>query len=217
MNDLQDTAGHFDGFGLSAGPGNNGFNLYHNIYASQNPTDEVMLSPVVEPAHGPVNNLSSPLQLSGFLGVQRYEADLQPDTTPHFNIGHPHRSTDMSRETSYTSHQSSMSSGQQYHRDQQGQWYSNDIPLNGTTMMRTMSLQVDAANQQLLSPPNQNRVNSDHFHPGRTNAYSPASSVVFFDDKSYDGPPIESNIGTSSNGILHRSSLDFGIGTFCHV
>ena len=214
MDDLPDTAGHFDGFGFSAGSGNDSFNLYHNNYTS---TDEVMFSPVVESRHGSVNSLSSPLQLSGFPGVQRYEADLQPDATPHFNIGHPYRSTDMSRETSYASHQSSMSSGQQYHGDQQAQWYSNDIPLSGTSMRRTVSLQADAANQQLLSPPSHNRVYSNHLYTGHTNAYSPVSSVVHFDDISYDGPLIESNINPSSNGTLHRGSLDFGFGNFGHA
>ena len=176
MDDLPDTAGHFDGFGFSAGSGNDSFNLYHNNYTS---TDEVMFSPVVESRHGSVNSLSSPLQLSGFPGVQRYEADLQPDATPHFNIGHPYRSTDMSRETSYASHQSSMSSGQQYHGDQQAQWYSNDIPLSGTSMRRTVSLQADAANQQLLSPPSHNRVYSNHLYTGHTNAYSPVNPEEF--------------------------------------
>jgi hypothetical protein len=211
MDDLPDTAGHLNGFGFSAGLGNSGFNPHHNIY-----TDEAMFSPVVEPQYGSVNSLS-PLQLSGFTGVQRYEADLQPDATPHFNIGHPYRSTDMSRETSYASHQSSMSSGQQYHGNQQAQWYPNDIPLSGTSMRRTVSLQADAANQQLLSPPSHSRVYSDHLHTGHTNAYSPVSSAILFDDTSYDRPLIESNNHPLSNGTLHRGSLDFGIGTFGHV
>ncbi|OSS49419.1 hypothetical protein B5807_05380 [Epicoccum nigrum] len=214
MDDPPDTAAHFDGFGFSAGSANNGFNLYQ--YTRPNPTDEVIFSPVVEPQHGSVNILS-PLQFSGLLGVQRYEADLQPDATPHFNMGQPYRSTDMSRETSYASHQSSMSSGQQYHGDQQAQWYSHDNPPSGASMRRTVSLQADSANQQLLSPPSHKSVYSDHLHTGHTSAYSTVSSVVLFDDNLYDGPLIGSNINPSSNGILHRGSLDFGIGTLGHV
>lgn len=217
MDDLPDTTGHFNGFGFSAGSAgsagsaNNDFNPYDNIYTRP---DEIMFSPVVEPQYGSVNSLS-PLRLC-FPGVQRYKADLQPDATPHFDMGHSNRSTDMSRETSYASHQSSMSSGQQYHGAQPAQWYSNDNPLSGASMRRTVSSQADAANQQLLSPPGHNHVYSD-LHTDQINVFPPVSSAVLFDDISYNGSLIESTINSSSNGTLHRSSLDFGIRDFGHV
>lgn len=222
MDDSSYTAAQLNGFNFQAGDGgSNNYDIdsYHeNIFVHPNSTDNFLVSPAIESRYESI--ALSPFQLPGSPAAQLHKADFQPDTrpmTPHMDIGHSYQSADMSREPSYASHQSSISSGQHVFGGQQAHWKSHGNPSNGISMRRTVSLHAGVSSQPSISPPTHRRVYSDYLGTGLTNAYSPASSATLLDDASYGAPFKDPHINTYSTEIASRHCPELRIGNFGHL
>ncbi|KAF3010622.1 hypothetical protein E8E13_003526 [Curvularia kusanoi] len=223
MDDSSYTATQLSAFNFpvsDGGSNNYGVDSYHdNMFAHPNNTDNLLISPAIDSRYDSV--VLSPFQLPGSPVAQLHKADFQPDArlmTPHMDTGHLHRSADMSRENSYASYQSSISSGQHAFGGQQGHWNLNENPSNGASMRRTVSLHAGVSGQQLISPPAHRRVYSDYLGMGLTNAYSPASPVILLDDASSYGAPFKNrHINTNSTEIASRHCSELRIEDFGHL
>lgn len=219
MAQLTYVTGQLIDFGLTAhdevSKSNVGDLCPSNVYTHQSPASQTAFLPGYRFIHDSVYSLSSS-QLSNFAALQQYEADGQPNAkelSPHSNISHSHRSVDMSRENSYASFQSSVSSGRQYHGGQAINTHGNGLPSTGTEMRRTVSMYTDISAPQIRANSDYSCVDSDHLHPSLARVHPQIfTAVPAYASHLTASEDLVSANNSFSTIVTDRDYLEFGIG-----